>query len=489
MATSLNDISDILKGAEEQGAGKSPPKVGAPASGLNQLSDAADMAAKHETKAPVPAQAPAPAPVALPSQINMSQDALIDAAQQMQFQQPSQPDIPPPMLPESQGASQPAHPGEEMKAMLPNPASLATAGLDPNMLMNMMAAGGSMAGIGMEQLASMGNFYGLGHLGSAEDEAAAMMGGGSGNRSKGKKQTRRGPMDEMRQLIRILVKVFPHSIALIGNTEEAGGGNRISEEQIKSYIDKALGEAPRPAWGVPAGWPGYLAELFSWATGKVISADEASKVAKREPGRSWEALEMEMHVLGVHPSAWPLPLTLAGVQEAEKNPVALPIPPLPAIKRGEGEPAAAHTSSKRTKAATERDFSKLDEADLWKMINDALTAAVIKNGHGHDPNAVLNLKATAKNRMDEIMGASAAAALNPAMSSMYQYIPINMMEGSANVLSMLQGLPMPGMTGAEGGDAAVALAAATAAVAAASNLPDGMGDRAAKRQRKGAFNV
>lgn len=48
-----------------------------------------------------------------------------------------------------------------------------------------------------------------------------------GPRSRSGKPTRRGPMDEMRQLVRILVKLLPQSIGYIGANEEAGGGNRI----------------------------------------------------------------------------------------------------------------------------------------------------------------------------------------------------------------------------------------------------------------------
>ena len=51
--------------------------------------------------------------------------------------------------------------------------------------------------------------------------------------------------------------MIPHSVALISSSEEGGGGNRISEDQIKSYLDNALGEAPRPAWGLPGGWGDY----------------------------------------------------------------------------------------------------------------------------------------------------------------------------------------------------------------------------------------
>ena len=58
---------------------------------------------------------------------------------------------------------------------------------------------------------------------------------------------------------RILVKVIPHSVSLISSSEEGGGGNRISEDQIKSYLDEALGEGPRPMWGLPGGWGDYCA--------------------------------------------------------------------------------------------------------------------------------------------------------------------------------------------------------------------------------------
>lgn len=41
---------------------------------------------------------------------------------------------------------------------------------------------------------------------------------------------------------------------------------------------------------------------------------------------SWEAIEHELQNIGVHPHCWPLPLSQAAVREAEKNPIAQPIP-------------------------------------------------------------------------------------------------------------------------------------------------------------------
>ena len=62
-----------------------------------------------------------------------------------------------------------------------------------------------------------------------------------------------------KHICRILVKVIPHSVALISSSEEGGGGNRISEDQIKSYLENALGNAPKPVWGLPGGWGEYCA--------------------------------------------------------------------------------------------------------------------------------------------------------------------------------------------------------------------------------------
>ncbi|KAG7672848.1 hypothetical protein Ndes2526B_g08322 [Nannochloris sp. 'desiccata'] len=500
MGSELNELNDLLKG-EHHAANKGAPEAaaaGAGVSGLNQLSDAA-AAAEIEVKPPAaqaaqPVAAPvvvtataarSPASLALPSQ-GYSQEQLIEAAQPMQFQQPSQPDIPPPIIPESQGASQPV----QINAEDAKNALLGSNGIDITQpyFMNLMAAGGfgglNPMGVGMGDYMTYASLAGFA---PPEDDTQQL----PARVSKGKKQTRRGPMDEMRQLIRILVKIFPHSINLISNTEEAGGGNRISEDQIKSYLEAALGEAPQPAWGVPtSGWNGYLAELFSWATGKVVTGEECKRVARREPGRSWEALESELHNIGVHPSCWPLPLTLAKIRKAEEKPVPIDIPKVPAVKRssaaGEDGGAGGATTTggtvvnKRARSAIERDLNKMDENDVWRFINDALKIAENKTGTGYDQQLIHTAKVNAKNKIDEMLGANGAAA--GGMGSMYPYIPVMAGQIDPSILnSLMQNGTIPGFDPNDPNQAA-ALAAAAAATgmdgsnfAAAANAAAGGG--------------
>ncbi|RMZ57724.1 hypothetical protein APUTEX25_000567, partial [Auxenochlorella protothecoides] len=235
-------------------------------------------------------------------------------------------------------------------------------------------------------------------------------GGGGG------KPTRRGPMDEMRQLVRILVKLLPQSVGHIGASDEAGGGNRISEEQIKHYLDATLGAAPRPTWGVPTGWYGYVATLLSWAAGRPVSEEAARRVAKREPGRSWEAIEPELHALGVHPNAWPLPLSLEGVQAAEADPVPQPVPLLPPVRRA-SEDGAGGGGARRGRMSTGGsqagfDLDRASEMDAWRHLVEVLAALPGKAGStpAEQGGALAALKSDAKIRLDGIVAGAAAAA-------------------------------------------------------------------------------
>ncbi|KAK2079148.1 hypothetical protein QBZ16_002839 [Prototheca wickerhamii] len=238
----------------------------------------------------------------------------------------------------------------------------------------------------------------------------ALSGGGLGPGSarRSARPTRRGPMDEMRQLVRILLKLLPHSVGHIGGGEEAGGGNRISEEQIKTYLDATLGEAPRPTWGVPGGWHSYVAVLLSWATGKAVSEEAAKRVAKREPGRSWEALESELAALGAHPNCWPLPLTLEGVRAAEADPRA-------------------------------------SELETWRHLLDVLRGLEEKAGTAPAESGaeLAAARAEARARLEGILAlapGAPAAGLNLGMFSGLQYVPVLGMDGGSGMLTLLGGL-------------------------------------------------
>ncbi len=65
--------------------------------------------------------------------------------------------------------------------------------------------------------------------------------------------------------------------------------------------------------------PTHCLELFTWATGRLISKDEAMACARRQPGRSWEAVTEKLYTLGVHCWNWPVPLTLQGCRNAAKT--------------------------------------------------------------------------------------------------------------------------------------------------------------------------
>ena len=90
-----------------------------------------------------------------------------------------------------------------------------------------------------------------------------------------------------------------------------------AERQIREFLE-FLGDAPEPEWGLPEGWGTYISELFSWATGGIITREQAAACAKRKQGKSWEVVHHELAKLGVYSWTWPVPLTLEGIKEANK---------------------------------------------------------------------------------------------------------------------------------------------------------------------------
>jgi hypothetical protein len=100
-------------------------------------------------------------------------------------------------------------------------------------------------------------------------------------------------MDEMRQLVRILVALFPESRALITSDLHC-----VSAGQIRMYLAKSLGDAPQPDWSLPNGWGEYLAQLFTWALDRPVTEDEAMLCVYHSVGQSWAAVEEELAKLG-----------------------------------------------------------------------------------------------------------------------------------------------------------------------------------------------
>lgn len=348
-------------------------------------------------------------------------EPLVEPHQSLQLGAPSQPDLPPPNLHvDSQGhglhiPSLSLQPGS-------NPADY-FAQYSPEMQQLMMQQNAISVQHFIEQTMSQG--------GLLPEELAP-----PGKRSN-KKVTRRGPMDEMRQLIRILVKLFPQSIGFIGTAEEAGGGNRISEDQIKTYLKATLGDAPKPIWGVPEGWGQYLADLFIWGTGKHITAEQAMRCAKREPGRSWEAVETELRSLGLHPHCWPLPLSKHTIMESQQNPIPQPIPKVSGGKRSAPENAVnGYTKRQR---AVDRDLKKMSELELWEHIIDACNVLVCKAGTYEDQPAVVATRDSARARLGALLD-SEGGPLGMSQFAQFPYIT------DPGMLQMLQGIAAGNMT-------------------------------------------
>ncbi|KAK9909115.1 hypothetical protein WJX75_007371 [Coccomyxa subellipsoidea] len=231
------------------------------------------------------------------------------------------------------------------------------------------------------------------------------------------KATRRGPMDEMRQLVRILVKIIPHSVGFLSSAEEGGGGNRISEERIKYFLDSTLGDAPRPTWGVPQGWGVYLSELFTWIMERPITKDQAMRCAKREPGRSWEAIGSELRRLGIHSSVWPLPLTREGLRKAAKDPIPQP---MPSAGKRPAEETKGPASKRRGSASGGADPESMGEVEIWQHIIRLLQAARRKQGTAGAADsgaaAIGQLRAEAQALMGELCAAGSMGSLQGAFA-------------------------------------------------------------------------
>ena len=64
--------------------------------------------------------------------------------------------------------------------------------------------------------------------------------------------------------------------------------------RARAMLRAAAADGMRP----PSSPRRHTAELFSWASGRPISKDEAMSCARRQPGRSWEAVTERLQAIG-----------------------------------------------------------------------------------------------------------------------------------------------------------------------------------------------
>lgn len=103
----------------------------------------------------------------------------------------------------------------------------------------------------------------------------------------------------------------------------------------------------------------HHAELFTWASGREITKEQAMRCAKREPGRSWEAIEPELTRLG--------------------NPTPKKISvPLPQVSEPCTPETACHCSNTQALRGTEPPRGVC----RGRLVNQHLAAAAVQGGAG-----------------------------------------------------------------------------------------------------------
>ncbi|MEW5314937.1 MAG: hypothetical protein WDW38_006396 [Sanguina aurantia] len=111
---------------------------------------------------------------------------------------------------------------------------------------------------------------------------------------------RRGELDELRTLIRVMVQVFPNS-----RRYYVGGGG---EAECNRYLVSTLGDLAPPPRGVPLGWKSCLADWFTDILQVEVTPEQAGQCVTREQGRAWSVNTDALVALGVFPREWKHPL-------------------------------------------------------------------------------------------------------------------------------------------------------------------------------------
>jgi hypothetical protein len=171
------------------------------------------------------------------------------------------------------------------------------------------------------------------------------------------KAMRRGPMDEMRQLVRILKATFPQS----QSAGRAVDCNSMNKADIIEYLLKLLGnDAPTPEWGLPDGWIAYLSQLLTWGSGKEVPREDISNMLQHNRGSSWQVVPEVANESGLMLDQWPMPFASARIR------------------------AVIHYGNKQKRA-------KMTELQLWETMASCADALGLHGKHGSTP--IRDLKA------------------------------------------------------------------------------------------------
>lgn len=142
---------------------------------------------------------------------------------------------------------------------------------------------------------------------------------------------RRGPTDEMRQFVRILVQVIPATRSVLtrvasmpqaqrnadkGSGTDTSVGNKLNSWTMHAFLAEIFGEARwMPDWGVSEGWSEWLASFLSDVLDQPVTQREAYECAYRPAGRSWRANTALMFDMDLYADYWlHFPMTVVSVR-------------------------------------------------------------------------------------------------------------------------------------------------------------------------------
>lgn len=185
------------------------------------------------------------------------------------------------------------------------------------------------------------------------------------------------PLKAMGQLTRILLRLIPTTHSAVHPYAQKCAEK---EDDIKLFQERLLVGRPQPIWGLPEGWPVYVAGLCNQVMGRaVVTPQQLEKYITYKKGSSWKVNHKELCKLGLDTSTWTWSLE-AGLQ-AGTSAFAVGVPSLlerlhldpslvmdplvaqlPKVAGPSGGKAASNTSASKKKGGS-RDSSPADKGN------------------------------------------------------------------------------------------------------------------------------